>query len=114
MCGRFTLISPERVKLDHPNRSDLPLLPRYNIAPSQTVLALADFGNGPELAPLTWGLIPSWSNEPKGSINARAETLDTTQLQRVISKTTLPDSGRRVFRMEENRKGEAAFLLSTE
>jgi putative SOS response-associated peptidase YedK len=81
MCGRFTLKSPERVKLDHLSRSDLPLLPRYNIAPSQTVLALADFGNGPELAPLTWGLIPSWSNEAngsiKGTINARSETLDT-------------------------------------
>jgi putative SOS response-associated peptidase YedK len=28
-----------------------------------------------ELAMFQWGLIPSWSKEPKGFINARAETL---------------------------------------
>ena len=28
------------------------------------------------LVPLHWGLVPSWSNEPKGIINARCETLD--------------------------------------
>lgn len=78
MCGRFTLKPPRRIKFEHINDSDLePLLPRYNIAPSQTVLALADFGNGPELSPLTWGLVPSWSNDSKGFINARCETIET-------------------------------------
>ena len=78
MCGRFTLKSPGRIKFDHVNGSSLlPLLPRYNIAPSQTVLVFADFGNGPELSPLTWGLIPSWSNDGKGFINARSETIET-------------------------------------
>ena len=78
MCGRFTLKSPERIKLARRNAANLPpLFPRYNIAPSQTVLALADFGNGPELSPLTWGLIPSWSKDSKGFINARSETIET-------------------------------------
>ena len=78
MCGRFTLKSPRRIKFGHIDGSDLPpLLPRYNIAPTQTVLALSDFGNGPELSPLTWGLIPSWSNDGKGFINARSETIET-------------------------------------
>jgi len=78
MCGRFTLKSPERIKLARLNAENVPLLfPRYNIAPSQSVLALADFGNGAELSPLTWGLIPSWSTDSKGFINARAETIET-------------------------------------
>jgi putative SOS response-associated peptidase YedK len=78
MCGRFTLKSPRRINLGQFKDSDLqPLLPRYNIAPSQTVLALADLGNGRELSPLTWGLIPSWSNDSKGFINARSETVET-------------------------------------
>ena len=78
MCGRFTLKSPERIKLARLNAENVPLLfPRYNIAPSQTVLTLADFGSGPELSPLTWGLIPSWSTDSKGFINARSETIET-------------------------------------
>ena len=77
MCGRFTLKSPGRI-LDRFQGSDSqPLLPRYNIAPSQNVIALADFGHGPELGSLTWGLVPSWSTDGKGSINARSETLET-------------------------------------
>ena len=74
MCGRFTLKSPGRTKFDRLNRSNLPpLFPRYNIAPSQSVLAIVQ---GDETALFQWGLIPSWSNEAKGFINARAETLE--------------------------------------
>ena len=55
---------------------DLPFEARYNIAPSQTILTIANFGKGLEARLLTWGLIPSWSTEGKGFINARAETLE--------------------------------------
>jgi len=53
-----------------------PLLPRYNIAPSQSILAIIQVDDEPEASLLQWGLIPSWSKEPKGLINARAETLE--------------------------------------
>jgi putative SOS response-associated peptidase YedK len=57
---------------DHINRLNLPaLLPRYNIAPSHAIFAVSDFGEGLELASLTWGLIPSWGNDGKGVITAR-------------------------------------------
>ena len=76
MCGRYTLHSPDRIKLPGFRPSALPLEPRYNIAPTQNVLAIADFGNGPEVRLVAWGLIPSWSTDGKGFINARAETLE--------------------------------------
>lgn len=77
MCGRFALKSPGRVKLDRVNRSNLPpLFPRYNIAPSQSVLAIVQRAGERETAFLQWGLIPSWSKDGKGFINARAETLE--------------------------------------
>src|SRR5258705_8259957 len=77
MCGRFTLKSPGRTKFDGVNRSQLPpLFPRYNIAPSQGVLAIVQREAEREAVFLQWGLIPSWSKEPKGFINARAETLE--------------------------------------
>jgi putative SOS response-associated peptidase YedK len=48
---------------------------RSNIAPSQDVLTIGDFGAGVEAQFLTWGLIRSWSTDRKGFINARAERL---------------------------------------
>ena len=76
MCGRFTLHSKDRIKLKGLASLDLPFEARYNIAPSQSVLSLGDFGSGLEARLLTWGLIPSWSTDGKGFINARAETLE--------------------------------------
>ncbi len=76
MCGRFTLRSRDRIGLKGFRNSDLPFEARYNIAPSQNVVAVGDFGSGLEIANLTWGLIPSWSVEAKAFINARSETLE--------------------------------------
>jgi putative SOS response-associated peptidase YedK len=55
------------------------LLPRYNIAPSQPVVAvrLAEEGRH-AIAWLRWGLVPSWAKDPSighSLINARAETV---------------------------------------
>ena len=76
MCGRFTLHSRDRIKLKGLASLDLPFEARYNIAPSQNVLTIGDFGSGLQGQLLTWGLIPSWSTDGKGFINARAETLE--------------------------------------
>src|SRR5437588_12199771 len=76
MCGRVTLHSRDRIKLKVLASLDLPFEARYNIAPSQNVLTIGDFGAGLEARLLTWGLIPSWSTDGKGFINARAETLE--------------------------------------
>ncbi|MFU8772379.1 MAG: SOS response-associated peptidase [Anaerolineales bacterium] len=79
MCGRFTLtISPGQLQAAFPWVEVPPdLSPRYNIAPTQPVAVIPNDGNN-RLDFFTWGLIPSWSKDPKiGSrlINARAETL---------------------------------------
>ncbi len=77
MCGRFTLRSPGRIRFDGVRNSHLPsLAPRYNIAPSQEVLTVTESQGRRELSLFLWGLIPSWSKEPKGFINARSETLE--------------------------------------
>jgi len=77
MCGRFTLKSPGRITFDRVDRSNLPpLFPRYNIAPSQRVLAIVLRASEREAAFLQWGLIPSWSKDGKRFINARSETIE--------------------------------------
>ena len=77
MCGRFTLKTPERVRFEQLNSFDPDdYVPRYNIAPSQDVLTIVERDSIREATTLRWGLIPYWSKEPKGFINARAETLE--------------------------------------
>jgi putative SOS response-associated peptidase YedK len=88
MCGRFTLRTPatvliEQFDLDVRGDRQLPLFePRYNIAPTQDILVVSpDPADGNRRARMMrWGLIPPWSDGPKGAsgppiINARAETL---------------------------------------
>lgn len=79
MCARFTLKSSSDVIGGLFDLEDLPpLLPRYNIAPTQDVLAILESGQTREAAMLRWGLLPPWTSDINvGSrmINARAETV---------------------------------------
>jgi putative SOS response-associated peptidase YedK len=66
MCGRYTLTAtPQQIALrfgvDPAPVADL--APRYNIAPSQANPVVVN-QDGPALALMQWGLIPSWSREP--------------------------------------------------
>jgi putative SOS response-associated peptidase YedK len=77
MCGRFTLRNPERIRISDFDYYDLNnLIPRYNIAPSQEVLTVVERASTREARLVQWGLVPSWSSEAKGIINARVETID--------------------------------------
>ncbi len=81
MCGRFTLRTPpvDLVELFDLLREPM-WVPRFNIAPSQSVLAIRSDQGGRKSGLLTWGLVPSWVKDPKiGSrmINACAETVAT-------------------------------------
>jgi putative SOS response-associated peptidase YedK len=86
MCGRYTLHTEKealarRFALDAAELDALgPWIPRYNIAPTQPVLALVERGGRRRALQLRWGLIPHWTAPgelPPGWINARAETAAT-------------------------------------
>lgn len=69
--------APDRIKSAIANRYDAgDLFPRFNIAPGQEVLVLLDGNEQKEARMMLWGLIPAWSSEQKGFINARSETLE--------------------------------------
>jgi putative SOS response-associated peptidase YedK len=79
MCGRFTLVAGEEELQAQFEGIEFPtkFAPRYNIAPSQPVLAIPNDGTH-TAGFFIWGLIPSWAKDPSiGNrlINARAETL---------------------------------------
>jgi len=85
MCGRFSLTRPVDAIRKLFGFSQIPNLPaRYNIAPTQAVLAVR--APNPAVASETarqallarWGLIPSWAKDTSMAskmINARAETV---------------------------------------
>ena len=85
MCGRFFLVSPAQqvaealgVTISEPALSSY--RPRYNIAPTQSVITLVHAAHHERRLQLaTWGITPAWaarSNEPvKPLINARSETV---------------------------------------
>ncbi len=80
MCGRFTLFAPAERIIRRFGLTTFPetYVKRYNIAPSQLVLAVIHDGKGNRAGFLRWGLIPAWANDEKIGyklINARAETL---------------------------------------
>lgn len=93
MCGRFTLHCSAAAIANRfggavPNR----LPQRFNIAPSQRVLAIRHrSGDGDrELVSLSWGLVPFWADDPaigNQLINARAETAATKPSFRRAFKT---------------------------
>ena len=84
MCGRFTLVTTPkgiaaelRAKIDADADS---WLPTYNVAPNQQIWSVLAPPEAHErvLRQVRWGLVPSWSKEPKSAfsmINARAETV---------------------------------------
>jgi putative SOS response-associated peptidase YedK len=80
MCGRFSLTADISVLQElFQFEWDAELMPRYNIAPSQTVLTVISNGEKRIGMGMKWGLVPYWAKDPKigyKMINARAETVE--------------------------------------
>ncbi len=80
MCGRYTYtqipeLDPETIVL--PAGKDIPLLPRYNIAPTNYAPVIP-MDDPRHIHFFRWGLIPHWAEDMKIGyklINARSETV---------------------------------------
>jgi len=81
MCGRYTLRSKPMAIAEEFDLPEVPPLhPRFNIAPNQPVAVVRfDPSEGSRrLDFLTWGLVPSWADDPSigdHMINARSESV---------------------------------------
>ncbi len=80
MCGRYTLITPERILAERFSVQTIPpWSPRYNLGPAQEGLIVRCDADGGQrtAARLRWGLIPHWAHDATrlpAMINARSET----------------------------------------
>ncbi|MGB7925118.1 MAG: SOS response-associated peptidase [Pyrinomonadaceae bacterium] len=79
MCGRFTQRTDTKKLAKEFKVAEIPAMDqRYNIAPTQDVLAVYESRDGREMKFLKWGLIPSWAKDTSMGaklINARSETV---------------------------------------
>src|ERR1700739_4577255 len=102
MCGRYTNTSgPEelndrfRVPIPGPEGTH-----RYNIAPTEQVLAITERKGEEKTELMRWGLVPSWATEIKGNplmINARMESVTTTPAY----KRLIPRGERRALQLAD-------------
>ncbi len=120
MCGRFTLTStPEALAERFGIEPPVTLTPRFNIAPTQDVLAIRAGEHTPrEAAFLRWGLIPAWAPDPSVGarmINARVETVAEKRSFRqafVERRCVVPANG--FFEWEDTGAGRQPHWLGLE
>ena len=96
MCGRFTLRNPQPVINQF---ETVEFGPRFNIAPSQKILTVAD-----EPSFVKWGFTPYWAKEPFNLINARAETLLLKPSFKDSSRCLIPADGWYEWKTEGKKK----------
>jgi putative SOS response-associated peptidase YedK len=102
VCGRYTnTAGPEelndRFRVPVPDTAGTG---RYNIAPTEEVLAIVAPKGQAQAQLLRWGLVPSWSHELKGSakmINARMETVTSRPAYRRL----IPRGERRALQLAD-------------
>jgi len=81
MCGRLTLTHPNTALaalFDASLANDLPDSPRFNICPTQAVPVVTASSGRRLLAPMRWGLVPSWYKTLTDGpliLNARSDTV---------------------------------------
>jgi putative SOS response-associated peptidase YedK len=112
MCGRFTLTDPDPLRLRRrfnlSESVELDERPRFNIAPTDPVLAIRQNGEGRTAGRLRWGLMPGrWAEGHRSLINARAETIDSQPAFRESfreRRCLIPADGFYEWRTDENGK----------
>jgi putative SOS response-associated peptidase YedK len=88
MCGRYGFFTrPWSIakRLGASVDEALPFSPKFNIAPTQPVMAITN-DDARSLVELRWGLVPRWAKSPAdvrlSTFNARIETVATAQTYR--------------------------------
>ncbi|MCJ8008484.1 SOS response-associated peptidase [Lederbergia wuyishanensis] len=122
MCGRYSLFTAREdfaVRFGLVDFEEFEWVERYNIAPSQNVLAIVRSEVGNKMGMLKWGLIPSWASDPKigyKMINARAETIDQKPSFKMLLKRRrciIPADGFYEWKKEGTKKIPYRFQLES-
>ncbi len=81
MCGRFAITLPSDAMarlFEAQPANDLPVVPNFNVCPTDPVHSIVSSDTGRRLLSMRWGFLPHWYKSPTDGpllINARSETL---------------------------------------
>lgn len=117
MCGRYSLTTPLESVTNLFGFGERPnLAPRYNIAPTQDVLAVVGDGETVHGVMMRWGLVPSWAKDIDigvRMINARSETVAEKPAFRSAFKNRrclLPADG--FYEWQKTKTGKQPFRIA--
>lgn len=117
MCGRYAAekaIEDMIAQLKALNAVDV--APRYNVAPTQPVLAVWEEAGRREVRFARWGLVPRWVKDPRQFsllVNARAETLAEKPAFRDALKhgrCILPATGYYEWQLRADKKKQPYYI----
>jgi len=117
MCGRSTLrtSATDLVEIFALLR-DPELTPRLNVAPASQVAVVRQSDKTREISLMRWGLVPSWSRDPKAGPplnNARADTGATSpSFRSATERRRCLFSIRGFFRVEATRSEDEIGRVS--
>ena len=118
MCGRFALRTPtKKLAAAFQVEEASAVEARYNVAPTQSILAVRQSEDGREAVLLKWGLIPSWTKDDSMSarlINARSETVTEKPAFREAfkrSRCIIPADGFYEWQRTEGKKQPFFFSM---
>lgn len=121
MCGRFAQRRSPKTLAKQFQVTEVPdIEARYNIAPTQNILAVQETPDGREMKWLKWGLVPSWAKDASMGarlINARSETVAEKPAFRDAFKRRrclIPADGFYEWQRTEGKKQPYFFQLKEE
>jgi len=121
MCARFFLFSPDAEIMKLFRMVNFPrIAPRFNIAPSQPVLAVSNSQHGFDANHFQWGLIPGWSKNlapGQAMINARSETASSKPAFKNAfryRRCLIPANGFYEWKRSGNRSKQAMCIQLTD
>ena len=117
MCGRYAVTLPPEAMAElfrTLNQLDFP--PRYNVAPTQPIVAILLEHGQRNAKLLRWGLVPAWVKDPREFpllINARAESMADKPAFRDALKhgrCIIPASGYYEWRTGPDKKKQPYYI----
>lgn len=121
MCGRYAFfLPPEAMSALFRTLNTLDYPPRYNITPTQPIIAIAEREGRRSAELFRWGFVPAWVKDPKDFpllINARAESMAEKPAFRNAVKNTrciVPASGYYEWMKGADGKRQPYYISSSE
>ena len=120
MCGRYSLSSPDadllRRRFNLRESVEVPAQePRFNIAPTDPVLAVRETGEGrarPRHASLGAGArAMGRAGRPSADQRASRDAGDTARVPRLLPRATMPGPRRRLLRVADRRSRQAPAVV---